>query len=204
MLPLLCTALLLARGQLQCFSQGCSLHSRRAVALGAALTGLAEPAQGAPFEWSFLYSSDSGGVPQTKRVGASPAEVAAVLSEDLKRGKYILTGNLSPDIFSDSCRFVDPNNAVDGLARYCQALSLLFDPSESTLEVNDVHVGSDSTTIEVDYVASGTLKLPWRPRIEPWSGHITYALGKDGLIQSQVDVWNITRFDAIRQTFTPR
>ena len=36
------------------------------------------------------------------------------------------------------------------------------------------------------------------------SGNIRYSLNAEGLIQSQVDEWNITRFDAIRQTFTPR
>ena len=55
----------------------------------------------------------------------------------------------------------------------------------------------------MDYVASGVLKLPWRPRIAPWSGHITYTLDADGLVASQVDMWNITRIDALRQTFTP-
>lgn len=45
-------------------------------------------------------------------------------------GKYILTGNLTTAVFADDCRFEDPNNAVSGLARYRQALSVLFDPEE--------------------------------------------------------------------------
>ena len=36
----------------------------------------------------------------------------------------------------------------------------------------------------------------------PRSGSIRYSFTSDGLIGSQVDTWNITRFDAIRQTFT--
>ena len=61
-----------------------------------------------------------------------------------------------------------------------------------------------AAAIQATYVASGVLKLPWRPRISPWEGMITYSLDpQTGLIVDQTDVWNITRFDAIRQSFTP-
>jgi len=177
--------------------------------VAAALAGIAAASRGGgearaePFNWNFLYGK---GQPEAeaKLRGLPAAELVAVLRKDLAEGKYILTGDLTPGVFADDCRFVDPNNAVDGLARYQQALALLFDPAESALEVRDVRVAKDGSAIEADYVASGVLKLPWRPRIAPWSGQITYTLGTDGLVTSQVDVWNISRFDAIRQTFTPR
>ena len=53
------------------------------------------------------------------------------LPAKIDQGKYILTGNLTSEIFADDCRFVDPNNAVEGLAKYRQALALLFDPAEA-------------------------------------------------------------------------
>eukprot|EP00933_Yihiella_yeosuensis_P039785 TRINITY_DN33953_c0_g1_i1.p1 TRINITY_DN33953_c0_g1~~TRINITY_DN33953_c0_g1_i1.p1 ORF type:complete len:277 (-),score=30.57 TRINITY_DN33953_c0_g1_i1:11-742(-) len=161
-----------------------------------------------PFEWSFLWndaSKRSGSELNTRKsVGLPVTDVAAVLRDDLAVRKYILTGNLSSEVFSDECRFVDPNNAVDGLAKYRQALGFLFDPAESSLEVLDVRVAEGGQRIEADYIASGTIKLPWRPKIEPWKGHIEYTLNSEGLVVSQVDTWNITRFDAIRQTFTLR
>jgi len=157
-----------------------------------------------PFEWGFLWGGGSmGAAAPPKRRGLAATEVATSLRKDLKESRYILTGNLDPSIFADDCRFVDPNNAVDGLERYRRALSALFDPAQSSLELLDLRIAPGGASIEADYVASGTLKLPWRPRIAPWSGHIEYTLGNDGLVRSQVDVWNITRFDAIRQTFTP-
>lgn len=178
------------------------------LALGMASGAGANEAQAAfePFKWNFLYTDDHAAaeLEPPKRTGLRPAELASVLRRDLTDRRYILTGKLTPEIFEDNCRFVDPNNAVDGLARYRQALALLFDPEDSHLEVQDVQVSQGDRTIQADYVASGTLKLPWRPRIAPWSGHIVYTLNSDGLIVSQVDAWNITRFDAIRQTFTPR
>ena len=42
------------------------------------------------------------------------------------------------------------------------------------------------------------------PAIASWAGNITYTLDpQTGLVAAQTDVWNITRLDAIRQSFTP-
>jgi hypothetical protein len=166
---------------------------------------VAAPAIGKPFEWGSLWSSSytGGAVAEPKRIGLRPADVAAILEGDLKTRKYILTGQLTPGIFAEDCRFQDPNNAVTGLSKYRQALSYLFRAETSTVE--DVRISVDSAgSIVAEYTASGELKLPWRPRISPWAGRITYTLdADDGLITSQVDIWNITRLDALRQTFTP-
>ena len=179
--------------------------SRRLAASALATSVLPANAAGLvdkPFEWSVAYGvAKSDAAP--KRTGLSLAELAKILEVDLSDGNYILTGNMTTSIFRDDARFQDPNNAVDGLSRYQTALSLLFRPEESGLEDVRVSVNAATTTIEVDYVAYGILKLPWRPSIAPWQGHIQYTVDESGLIASQVDVWNITRFDAVRQTFTP-
>jgi len=170
---------------------------------------LQDPGEGAPwsspFEWGFLWGGAPAD-PAPKRIGLAPADLAAALARDLSEGRYILTGNLTSSLFADDCRFVDPNNAVDGLSRYRQALGFLFEPTRSQLD--NVHVrvvaAGRGTIIEATYVASGELKLPWRPKISPWSGKISYDVSPvTGLVVAQTDVWNITRFDAIRQTFTP-
>lgn len=185
--------------------------ARRSAVAGAAAifaTGVVLPANAAgsladrPFEWSAAYGSAVSDT-APKRTGLSLTDLAKTIEVDLKDRKYILTGDLSPEIFRDDARFQDPNNAVDGLSRYRTALSLLFRPEESGLEDVRVRVDAAANTIEADYVAYGTLKLPWRPRIAPWRGHIQYTVDERGLIASQIDVWNITRFDAVRQTFTP-
>lgn len=184
-----------------------TLTSRRAVISGGAAVAAFGQRQRAvaapqlrPFDWSALWQGTTDTAPKQS---LTPSGVADVLRHDLADGKYILTGALTPSIFTDACHFEDPNNAVDGTAKYRRAVSLLFDPQESSLDLLSLRVGADGTTIEADYVASGTLKLPWRPRISAWSGHVVYTLNSDGLIASQVDVWNITRLDALRQTFTP-
>ena len=129
-----------------------------AVAPTAAHAFEAAPAVGSPFEWSALWDTrGSAAVQQPKRTGLRTEEVAAILETDLKEGKYILTGALTPEIFADDCRFVDPNNAVNGLAKYRKALSFLFRPEESTLQDVRVSVTSDKSAITAQYTASGVL-----------------------------------------------
>lgn len=157
-----------------------------------------------PFEWSFIWNQKGAEADEPKQMGLPRSKVAEILRKDLAESQYTLTGKLTPGIFRDDCRFVDPNNAVDGLSKYRQALGFLFDPAVSNLQLTgDVRLTGENT-IEADYVASGTIKLPWRPQIPPWSGHLVYTLDNDGLIAVQEDTWNITRFDAIRETFSPR
>ena len=175
---------------------------RSALGLSAGLAVVPSAATAAPFEWTLLWGGGSPEAAAPKQLRLPATEVAAQLERDLAKNKYILTGQLTPSIFADDCRFVDPNNAVDGLSRYQKALSLLFRPELSELSAVRVSVAGDKRIV-ADYVAEGVLKLPWRPRIAPWSGHIEWTLNAEGLVASQVDVWNITRLDAIRQTFTP-
>ena len=67
-------------------------------------------------------------------------EVAKRLEHDLIKGStgaggYILTGDLSRDLFRDDCAFVDPTNRVTSLSQYQRALRILFDPEASTISM---------------------------------------------------------------------
>ena len=70
-----------------------------------------------PFDWSSLWGSDEADA-APKLIGVAPSELALLLAEDLGERKYIVTGDLTTSLFADDCTFVDPNNAVRGLARY--------------------------------------------------------------------------------------
>lgn len=68
------------------------------------------------------------------------------------------------------CRFVDPTNDVTGLSRYRKALTILFDPAHSEVRFKGIRI-SGPDTIEADWTLGGTLKLPWKPRIQNVEGH---------------------------------
>lgn len=56
-----------------------------------------------------------------------------------------------------------------GLSRYLTALGLLFDADYSAVRLLGIQV-TGPRTIEADYTSGGYLKLPWHPRVEPYTG----------------------------------
>jgi len=102
-----------------------------------------------------------------KRVGLPLAELSRILANDLVRGAhgrggYFLSGDLTPEVFTDRCRFTDPTNDVASLAKYTKALSILFDPARSSVALlSGPVVDAGQRTISATIRAEGTLKLPW-------------------------------------------
>ena len=45
--------------------------------------------------------------------------------------------------------------------------------------------------------------FPWRPKVEPYEGHVTYQLNDQGLVAVQSQTWSISPAEALRETFTP-
>ena len=101
--------------------------------------------------------------------------LAKTLARDIEKGatgkgSYPISGDLTPEIFRDDCRFVDPTNDVTSLAKYRKALTILLRiQTKSSLQIieapcrrrgqaHDLGDGPESV---------GTLQLPWRPKIEP-------------------------------------
>lgn len=137
-------------------------------------------------------------------------QLADILARDLERGAngrggYPISGDLRPEIFRDDCRFVDPTNDVRSLAKYQRALTILFDPAESTVKVVTAPaVDAARNAITATIRSEGVLQLPWRPRIAPWESSLTWRVDDDGLIYEQAQTWNVTSADALRQTFALR
>eukprot|EP00898_Chlorokybus_atmophyticus_P009054 jgi/Chlat1/914/Chrsp108S01423 len=135
---------------------------------------------------------------------AAAAAAADILERDLRDGQYFITGDLTPSIFADNCRFKDPTSDVTGLGRYRAALGVLFDPRHSRLDlIGPVRVVEGEGTIEVTWRLQGYLKFPWRPYVEPYTGTSRYTLNEQGLIQTYEETWSITGFEALREWLTP-
>ena len=156
-----------------------------------------------------------------KSTNLSPEEIAQRLTNDLmygatNRGGYFLTGDLSRDLFRDDCVFEDPTNRVDSLNQYQTALTLLFDPENSSVEllddglkvVRERCLNSDdqcTTTIRGRLRSRGYLKVaPWRPYVKAYETNIVWTLDpKTGLIARQDQTWSKGASEALRETFTP-
>jgi len=136
--------------------------------------------------------------------------LAKTLARDIEQGAtgkggYPISGDLTPEIFRDDCRFIDPTNDVTSLAKYRKALTILFDPNESSVTlIKGPVVDEAKRTISATVRSVGTLQLPWRPRIEPWESYLVWKVDGDGLIEQQSQTWNVTATSALAQTFSIR
>ncbi|CAH0364191.1 unnamed protein product [Pelagomonas calceolata] len=136
--------------------------------------------------------------------------LAKTLARDIEKGAtgkggYPISGDLTPEIFRDDCRFVDPTNDVTSLAKYRKALTILFDPNESSVTlVKGPIIDEAKRTISATVRSVGTLQLPWRPKIEPWESYLVWKIDGDGLIEQQSQTWNVTATSALKQTFSIR
>jgi hypothetical protein len=157
-----------------------------------------------------LYENPSNTrVGGTKRRDLSSDALRDTLTNDIAINQYFVTGKLTEEIFADDCRFIDPTTNVKGLSRYLRALSALFDPERSRVELVGELRRTSRDVIEGDYIAEGYLKLPWKPKVPRYEGHIVWTMQPDdgspraGLIVEQRQTWSISGGEALMETFTP-
>ena len=144
-----------------------------------------------------------------KTTGLGLQELSSRLTNDLSngangRGGYFLTGDLSTDIFRDDCIFLDPTNEVASLAKYQQALGVLFDPESSVVEIiSPLVVDEDKRTISGTIRSRGFLRFPWRPYVSAYESRIVYHIDENGLVEKQVQEWSKSAGEALQETFQP-
>jgi len=157
-------------------------------------------------------NSRAAATPAPKSYNLPLTEIADRLANDLTSGSsgggysYIISGDMSDDLFRDDCVFVDPTNRVRGLQRYRSALRILFDPERSSTRLlGPLQVDSDTRTITGRYRCRGFLQLLlWNPYVTSFESDITYYVGEqDGLIYEQSQRWTKSAAEALRETFTP-
>ncbi|KAL7578751.1 hypothetical protein ACA910_015984 [Epithemia clementina (nom. ined.)] len=145
-----------------------------------------------------------------KSLHLSLQEIANRLTQDLTvgatgQGGYILSGDLSTDLFRDDCVFLDPTNQVDTLRQYQKALTIFFDPDRSVIELlGPLSIHPEDRTIRGRFRSRGFLKLPWNPYITAYESNLVYHIAnEDGLIYQQTQTWSKSSYEALRETFTP-
>lgn len=120
------------------------------------------------------------------------------------KGGYVISGDLSRDIFRDDCVFLDPNNRVSSLSQYQNALRILFDPKRSVISVIEpLQVNEHERTIAGRFRSRGFLQLPWNPYVTAYESDILYRIDHDGLIYQQEQTWTKSAYKALQETFTP-
>lgn len=111
--------------------QGASEVSKRQLLLGGvSLVGL-----------SLLpLSSKASG---EKRKGLPIDDLKDIIQRDFTDGQYYITGKLTPEVFEDDCVFIDPTGEVKGVDFYSKAVSQIFDPKVSRVDLIDIKVSKN-------------------------------------------------------------
>lgn len=101
------------------------------------------------------------------------------------------------DLYRDDCLFdgPDPDGRVQGLRKFVNAASGLFDARKSNVDLVDIYAQEDGSIV-AEWRLEGALMLPWRPVIKPYVGQTTYTFDDDALICSHVETWQVSVVDA--------
>ena len=124
---------------------------------------------------------------------------------------YYLTGRLNSTIYRDDCLFngPDPDMPVKGLRKYLSAVSHLFERESSFAQLLDLRAEEGGGrlgrgAVVVRWRLGGTLMLPWRPAVWPWTKTTTYHLDEEGLVYLHEEEWDVTVLEAFVCTVFPK
>ncbi|KAL3145507.1 hypothetical protein ABBQ32_003331 [Trebouxia sp. C0010 RCD-2024] len=130
-------------------------------------------------------------------------EIKGILTDDIKTRQYLVTGELSEEIYTKFCRISDPTGVIWGVKLYKIILARLFDPQRSSVKLKNISV-TGASNIEASWTKEGFLQLPWNPYLTPQEGKTLYTINEDGLICDHKQIWtNMTALQGIRLALTP-
>ena len=124
------------------------------------------------------------------------ADTLNVLKDDYARFPKDQTYSL----YDRNVFFKDPLVSFRGVQLYRWMIGFM---ERAFLNVQmDLHdIRRDGNQIEMDWTLSWVAPMPWKPPMQI-SGRSELGLNADGLIQSQIDYWNCSRLDVLKQLFS--
>lgn len=131
------------------------------------------------------------------------SEIKKVLTKDFKSGQYLVTGNLTEDIYTRFCRISDPTGVIWGIKLYRFIIANLFDPQDSSIQLKNISI-TGPANIEAVWAKEGFLQLPWRPYLTRQEGKTIYTINQAGMICDHKQIWtNMTALQGIKLALTP-
>jgi Uncharacterized conserved protein (DUF2358) len=124
------------------------------------------------------------------------ADILNALKDDYARFPKDQTYSLyAPNVF-----FKDPLVSFRGVQLYRWMIGFM---ERAFLNVQmDLHdIRREGNQINMDWTLSWVAPMPWKPSMQI-SGRSELVLNTDGLIQSQIDYWNCSRLDVLKQLFS--
>ncbi|NEP77994.1 MAG: DUF2358 domain-containing protein [Okeania sp. SIO3C4] len=122
-------------------------------------------------------------------------DIISILKQDYQK----FPADQTYSIYAENVYFEDPLNKFRGIDRYQKMIGFMKNWfNDVQLELHDISQLGD--LIKTRWTLSWTAPVPWKPRmaIPGWS---ELRLNTDGLINSHIDYWDISRLDVLKQLF---
>lgn len=121
-------------------------------------------------------------------------QVVEGLRTDIFEKQYLWSGEINPELYSDSCVFTDPTLSFEGLSTFERNLENLdplltrfVPPNKRRVSLVDLKEGEGF--VEARWRMVGDIQLPWAPRLE-LDGTTRYAVDpRDGRIARYDESW---------------
>jgi hypothetical protein len=119
--------------------------------------------------------------------GLTDAELKKRLLVDIVEQRFMVTGQVSKELYADSARFTDEIDTYD-LDAFIRGTGLLFDGARSDFKlIGDLEIKGNVISYKFDEILS--FKIPLQPRSRV-SGRVELTRGNDGLIESYREFWD--------------
>ncbi|MDJ0520090.1 MAG: DUF2358 domain-containing protein [Okeania sp. SIO2F4] len=122
-------------------------------------------------------------------------DIISILKQDYQK----FPADQTYSIYAENVYFEDPLNKFHGIDRYQKMIGFMKSWfNDVQLELHNISRSGD--LIKTRWTLSWTAPVPWKPRmaIPGWS---ELKLNTDGLINSHIDYWDISRLDVLKQAF---
>lgn len=103
-------------------------------------------------------------------------------------------------LYADQVYFKDPLNEFHGLKRYqlmIGTIKTIF--QDVQMDLHEIH--REGETIKMEWTLNLTSPFPWKPRLAI-PGYSELKINAEGLIDSHIDWWHISRWEVFKQNFS--
>ena len=125
----------------------------------------------------------------------TPSELVQIVKDDFTQRKYLVTGNLTKEVYDDHCHFADERDDFGdiGLDRWASAVNFLFIGEKSKLALTGpVEFDEAKRTITfTGWRQVDVFRLPGSPHTPVFSGHTVLTLDPtDNVIIDHKESWD--------------
>jgi len=139
----------------------------------------------------------------------SPSSLLMGLRDDYVERNYLWTGDIDSSLYAPDCVFTDPTLSFKGLDTFQRNVANLrpilnqFVP-DGACELFSIELDEDTCEVCAKWRMFGTLRLPWRPRLDlTGRTNFKYASQRGGRVINYREQWDISAADALLQLVRP-